>query len=66
MKTPDLNHEFVTEMTADEWLEAVDAELVRKARRHLRSFPTGLVNEVLYDGDTPEQAARYLLSRGAR
>lgn len=52
------------ELTADDWLSAVDAELVRKARRHLRSFPTGLVNEVLYDGDTPEQAARYLLSRG--
>lgn len=60
MKTP----EFVTDLTADEWLAAVDAELVRKARRHLRSFPTGLVNEVLYDGDTPEQAARYMLSRG--
>jgi hypothetical protein len=52
------------ELTADEWLSAVDAELVRQARRHLRSFPTGLVNEVLYDGDTPEQAARFLLSRG--
>lgn len=54
----------VEDFTPDEWLAAVDAELVRKARRHLLSFPTGLVNEVLYDGDTPEQAARYLLSRG--
>lgn len=55
--------ETIADLTPEQWLDAVDAELVRQARRHLRSFPTGLVNEVLYDGDTPEQAARFLLSR---
>lgn len=52
------------DLSSDRWLESVSAELWRSYRRSLRSYPQSLVREVLFDGDTPRLAARFLAERG--